>query len=441
MTALPELRRRAAERLGIAAFNAMQDAASALGRGSRTLLLAPTGAGKTLAFAVPFLASLPLPDGNPCGLIIAPTRELTVQIYETVRTLAAPDYKCAAFYGGHSMQAEINTLSGHPDIIVATPGRALDHLRRGGLSLHGVRSLVLDEYDKALELGFRADMKSIVGRLRNVGTLILTSATRAAEIPDFVDTKDLRTLDFFDGETSPAPALDVMRIDSADTDKLATLGDVLGHLGGRTLVFVNHREAAERVVQGLSRRGIHAGLYHGALEQNDRERALILFSNGTNPVLVATDLAARGLDIPQVETVVHYHLPVSPEVWTHRNGRTARQGAPGSVVAIVNDKDRIPPFAVFDRTVAPADLGHGTPAPPVTTLYINAGRKDKISRGDVAGFILSNTGLKADELGRIDLRDHAAYAAVPAARAREVAEALKPFKLKNKKVRVSQIKG
>lgn len=440
MLTVRELRQRAADRLGIAQLNAMQQTTSAIGRGERTLLLAPTGAGKTLAFAVPFLASLPAPDGNPCGLIITPTRELTVQIYETVRSLAAPDYKCVAFYGGHNMQTEINSLSGRPDIVVATPGRVLDHLKRGGLSLHGVRSLVLDEYDKALELGFQTDMKSIAGRLRSVETLILTSATKAPSVPEFIDVKGLRTLDFFD-EATPAPNLDVVRIDSADTDKLNTLGQVLERLGGRTLVFVNHREAAERVVQGLSRIGVHAGLYHGALEQDDRERALILFANGTTPVLVATDLAARGLDIPQVETVVHYHLPVSPEVWTHRNGRSGRQGAPGSVIAIINDKDRIPAFATFDRTEMPTQLDGGEPLPQTTTLYINAGRKEKISRGDVAGFILSNSPLTAAELGRIDLRDHAAYAAVPATKARQVVEALKPFKLKNKKVRVSQIKG
>lgn len=440
MLTAEELRRRAADRLGITAFNAMQEAAAALKGGSRSLLLAPTGAGKTLAFAVPFLASLPKPDGTPCGLVIAPTRELAVQIYETVRQLAAPDYKCSAFYGGHSMQAETASLSGRPDIIIATPGRVLDHLKRGGLSLHGVRSLVLDEYDKALELGFQADMKSIVGRLRNVSTLILTSATRASAIPDFMDATGMATLDFFD-ELTPAPQLDIARIDSADTDKLATLARVLEHLGGRTLVFVNHREAAERTAQSLARLGVAAGLYHGALEQDDRERALILFANGTTPVLIATDLAARGLDIPEVETVVHYHLPVSPEVWTHRNGRTARQGGKGRVLAIINDKDRIPPFATFDRTETVEALGDAAPTPEVITLYINAGRKEKISRGDVAGFILANTDITPAELGRIDLRDHAAFAAVPAAKARGAVEALKAHKLKNKKVRVNQIKG
>lgn len=436
-----ELRQRAADRLGIATLNAMQQTMAGQSTPGRMLLLAPTGAGKTLAFAFPLLTSLPSPQGTPCGLVIAPTRELVLQTFETLRTLAAPDYKCAAFYGGHSMQAETASLSGAPDIIVATPGRALDHLRRGGLSLHGVRSLVLDEYDKSLELGFHREMKAIVGRLRNLDTLILTSATKAAELPDFVDAGGLRTLDFFDNAGTAAPDIEIAVVESAATDKLDTLAELLRHIGGRTLVFVNHREAAERVASGLRERGLMPGLYHGALEQDDRERALILFGNGTTPTLVATDLAARGLDIPAVDNVVHYHLPVSPEVWTHRNGRTARQGAPGRAIVVLNEKDRVPPFMELPPRQPMADLAPDAAPEPVVTLYINAGRKDKISRGDVAGFILTNSGLSATELGRIDLRDHGAYAAVPAQRAREVIEALKPYKLKNRRVRVSQIKG
>lgn len=436
-----ELRQRAADRLGITQLNAMQQTMAAQPTPGRMLLLAPTGAGKTLAFALPLLTSLPAPQGSPCALVIAPTRELVVQTFETLRTLAAPDYKCAAFYGGHSMQSETASLSGNPDIIVATPGRALDHLRRGGLSLHQVRSLVLDEYDKSLELGFHREMKSIVGRLHNLETLILTSATKAAALPDFIDAGGLKTLDFFGKDTTVTPDIEVTAVESADTDKLDTLAALLKHIGGRTLVFVNHREAAERVASSLAERGLHPGLYHGALEQADRERALILFGNGTTPTLVATDLAARGLDIDAVDNVVHYHLPVSAEAWTHRNGRTGRQGATGRAIVLLNDKDRIPPFVEIPKRQRIEDLrADATPA-PVVTLYINAGRKDKISRGDVAGFILANTDLPPSELGRIDLRDHAAFAAVPAQRAREVIEALKPYKLKNTRVRVSQIKG
>lgn len=436
-----ELRRRAAERLDIHTFNAMQDAMAAQPLPARIQLQAPTGAGKTLAFAVPFIASLPKGREGIKGVVIAPTRELVLQIFETVRALATPDFKTAAFYGGHDMQAEMASLTGSPDIIVATPGRLLDHIHRGAVDLRGVRSLVLDEYDKALELGFHEEMRAIMRRMKRVSTLILTSATSAAQLPDFVDGVDMSTLDFFDGE-APAPGLTVSRVHSDAADKLDTLEALLRRLcGTRTLVFVNHRDAAERVATAMRQRGIEAGLYHGALEQDMRERALILFGNGTTPVLVATDLAARGLDIDGVEAVVHYHMPLTPENWTHRNGRTGRQGADGSVYVIVSDVDKVPPFVSWTDEAEPASMPAQTCLPRITTLYINAGKRDKISRGDIAGFILRNSRLEAAELGRIDVRDHCAYAAVPAAKARETVEVLKPCKLKNKKVRVSQIKG
>lgn len=435
-----ELESRAAERLDIPQLNGMQQAMASQTLPARILLLAPTGTGKTLAFALPFLASLPAGGDKVKGVVIAPTRELVLQIFEVIRTLASPEYKTAAFYGGHDMQAELASLSGKPDIIVATPGRLLDHLQRGALSLHYVRSLVLDEYDKSLELGFQKEMKSILGRLKMVSTLILTSATAAAQLPDFVDGVGMTALNFF-GAGAPAPQPDILEVHSASADKLETLEALLHKLcGSRTLVFVNHREAADRVWGAMRGAGIPAGLYHGAMEQDMRERALIMFGNGSTPVLVATDLAARGLDIEGVDAVVHYHLPLTPEVWTHRNGRTARQGAGGQVYAIISDKDKVPSFVRTAGRVEPSELPEEACLPKITTLYINAGRREKISRGDVAGFILRNSGIEAAELGRIDLRDHCAYVAVPAGRAREIIEACKPYKLKGQRVRVSQIK-
>lgn len=434
------LRRRAAERLSINEFNAMQQAMASQPLPARILLLAPTGAGKTLAYTIPFLASLSTKVEGIKGVVIAPTRELVLQIYEVVRTLAAPDFKVAAFYGGHNMQAEKASLTGNPDIIVATPGRLLDHIQRGNISLYDMRSLVLDEYDKSLELGFHDQMRSIMGRMRKVSTLILTSATQAAELPDFVDGSGITTLDFFNGE-AVAPKLNICNIHSDCADKLDTLAALLRKIcGTRTIVFVNHREAAERVATGMQKAGIKTGLYHGALDQDMRERALILFENGTTPVLAATDLAARGLDIDGVDAVVHYHLPIAAENWTHRNGRTGRQGADGKIFVITSDADKIQTFVTWDSTVDTDNIDQQEPLPRTTTLYINAGRKEKISRGDIAGYILRNSGLEGALLGRIDIRDHCAYAGVPANKARDIIEALKPFKLKGHKVRVSQIK-
>lgn len=437
-----EIKERIRSRLGIDKLNDMQQAMAGLAHPRRLRLAAPTGAGKTLAFAIPLLASMPAKEGatGPCapaGAVIAPTRELVLQIFEVIRKLAAPDFKTCAIYGGHSTMAEKASLDAGVDIVVATPGRLLDHVHRGNVDLGRVRSLVLDEYDKSLELGFHKEMKALVGKMGRVDTLILTSATSSDALPDFIDARGIKDFDFRT-EAAPAPQLTVRRVHSAAPDKLDTLIDVLRHgCPGRTIVFVNHREAAERVAAGLGKAGIAAGLYHGALEQDMRQRALILFGSGTTPVLVATDLAARGLDIPEVGTVVHYHLPLTAEAWTHRNGRTGRQGTEGNVLIITSDKDSLPDFIGQPETAA---LSGETPErPAIATLYFNAGSRDKISRGDIAGFILRNTDLTAERLGRIDLTDHSAYAAVPADRAAAIAAALKPLKLKGRRVRVSVI--
>jgi len=431
---------RVGERLNIKELTPMQREMLALRLPAKVMLQAPTGSGKTLAFALPFLLSLTPGAEGVQGLVLVPTRELALQVFEVVRTLATPEFKTAAFYGGHSFEAEVNTLAGNPDIVVATPGRLLDHIRRGSLNLFGVTSLVLDEYDKSLELGFQDEMRSIIGRLKNVKTMILTSATVLTEVPDFLSGVTFRHIDYTTPEETVVPEIDFRRVESPSADKLETLVALLRDLGGeRVIVFVNHRDAAERVYKHLVDLGFPAGLYHGGLEQNDRERALTLFSNGTTPVLVSTDLASRGLDISGVGAVIHYHLPVSPESMTHRNGRTGRMGAAGRAFAIISDKDKIPDFfPALDNYWAEGTAGI-VPS-QWTTLHFNAGKREKISRGDIAGFLMQKGGLTRDEVGRIDVRDHQSYAAVPASKARETVIAVAPYKIKNTRVRVTRIK-
>ena len=335
---------RAKEKLDIEKLTPVQRQMADTPLPARLLLTAPTGSGKTLAFALPFLRSVKKGEGVR-GLVIVPTRELALQVFEVVRSLASPELKTTAMYGGHSFEAETKSLDGDPAIIVATPGRLLDHIRRGTVNVFGVTSLVLDEYDKSLELGFLPDMRAIAGRLKNLSTTILTSATKLSELPDFLELKDFKTFDYTGDDKTIEPDLEFMRVDSPSADKLETLDSLLRDLAAsRVIVFVNHRNAAERVYQHLKCRHFPAGLYHGGLEQDERERALTLFSNGTTPILISTDLASRGLDISGVDAVVHYHLPVSPEAMTHRNGRTARMGASGRAFAIVSDTDRVPDF-------------------------------------------------------------------------------------------------
>ena len=345
-----------------------------------------------------------------------------------------------ALYGGHNVETETNSLRAGADIVVATPGRLLDHIHRGHLSLKYCSTLVLDEYDKALDLGFHDQLRDIVRNTGSLRTLILTSATSTTEIPQFIDTKGIETFDFSNGIGAAVPDIEVLRVESPARDKLDTLEALLRDLQGkRAIVFVNHREAADRVYQALKRSGFGVALYHGGLEQADREKALILFENGSANILVSTDLAARGLDIADVEAVIHYHLPTSPEAYTHRNGRTGRAGARGKAYVIVSEADNQPDYITDLEVFEPAGKENPT-KPAMATLFINAGKKEKISKGDIAGFLIQKGGLTKDEVGRIIVKDHCAYVAVPAGKAREVAVAVAPHKLKNTRVRVTQLK-
>ena len=285
------------------------------------------------------------------------------------------------------MADEVNSMKVVPDIIVATPGRLLDHLRRGTVTVADVSALVLDEYDKSLELGFHDEMKRIVKQMRHLSLIILTSATPLAEMPGFLSFAKPVTFDF--SETGQGGHVQFVRVDSPERDKLSTLEALLRSLpNGRALVFVNHRESAERVYNELRRAGFPVGLYHGGLEQRERKLAVDLLDNGTTPVLIATDLGARGLDIDNVQYVIHYHLPLTVESWTHRNGRTARMGADGTVFNIIADGENIPEYVVWDRMLSPRGEAADPIRSAIATIYINAGKKEKISRGDIAGYLI-----------------------------------------------------
>lgn len=426
-------------KLGIIKINEMQQ--KMLDSDADSIILtAPTGSGKTLAFACRMLKSIHPGDGKVKAIVIAPSRELVMQIESVVRPIAS-EFKTVAFYGGHSMTDERNSLTPTPDIIIATPGRLLDHMQRGQLRIDGLQILVLDEYDKSLQLGFEGEMKRIIKRIGHVSELILTSATTLDPIPDYLPFENPVRLDFF-MKVDPRSRTQTVEVKSYSRDKLDSLVDLLRTFpaGERTIVFVNHRESAERVYRRLRQDGIPATLYHGALDQQQRAMAIDLLTNGTAPVLVATDLAARGLDIAGVNNVIHYHLPVDIQAWTHRNGRTARMDATGTVWAIVSEADTIPEYIRFDRQFQPktqADAGFSDPG--LSSVYIAAGKKEKISKGDVAGFISASGVTASDEIGKIAVHDHYAVAAVPSTKVSSTVKALSAIKLKGKKVKVSLV--
>lgn len=429
---------RLRERHGITALNEMQQLMTGTSA-RKIILLSPTGSGKTAAFAIRLLRELKPSEGMIQAVVMAPARELVLQIADVIRPVAA-GLKTVAFYGGHAMAEEVNSLSVVPDIVVATPGRLLDHITRGTLDLGAVGALILDEYDKMLELGFQDEMKRISRRIKSPSLVMLTSATPLAELPDFLPLKGAETVDFTKRATEGG-RLQVMRVTSYERDKLNTLADLLHSLdNGRAIVFVNHRESAQRVYDFLRKEHFPVGLYHGGLEQRERQLAIDLFNNGTTPVLVSTDLGSRGLDIDDVNYIIHYHLPLSVESWTHRNGRTARMGASGTVFTIISEEETVPEYVTWEREHFPSGKSADSIRSDVATLYINAGKKEKISRGDVAGFLMQKGGLGKDEVGKIVVGDHNAIVAVPRSKAAKVVETVAPYKLKNTRVKVSVIK-
>lgn len=422
-------------RHGIDSLNPMQQQMLELHHPA-AVLIAPTGSGKTLAFAANMLAAIARPNGSVQALVLAPSRELAIQIFDVIRPIAT-GLKTTVLYGGHRMADEQASLSPLPDIIVATPGRLLDHLQRGTLSIENVSILVLDEYDKSLELGFAEEMRKIVRRIRRPARVVLTSATELQELPPYMPVSDPIVLRA-QQSSHPAKRTQIVEIESPDRDKAATLVQLLRSLpNGKVIVFVNHRESAERLHTILSREGLPAGLYHGGLEQMDRDNALTLLHNGTTPILVSTDLGSRGIDVEGVDSVVHYHLPPSAESWTHRNGRTARMNASGTVYVITSESDNRPEYLVADRSWVPSGQSTDPILSTTATLHINAGKKEKISKGDIVGFLLAHTPLTAAAIGNITLRDHNALVAVPKESADEVVRLCSPHKLKGKRVRIS----
>ncbi|MDE6650547.1 MAG: DEAD/DEAH box helicase [Muribaculaceae bacterium] len=422
------------EKLGISEINDMQKRSMAAASESKEIILvAPTGSGKTVAFTLPMLKWLNPPTGRVQAIIIAPSRELVIQIAGVVRELAS-GFKVSSLYGGHNVEDEVNTLSVTPDIIVATPGRLLDHLKRGNVDPTPTRILILDEYDKSLELGFEDDMRKIFNRLKNVSRIILTSATASTTLPAFIKLDDPLEIDFSSNSGDVRDRMKIYRVET-DKDKLESLLGLLKSISkedipDRTIVFVNHRESAVRVAEFLKKHKVACALYHGELDQFQREDAISMFNNGSAPILIATDLAARGLDIRGVSNIIHYHQPLTPETYTHRNGRTARVDASGDIYVLTGPDEELKPFIETDGTYRPDPNASSALISDKATIRISAGRKEKLSKGDIVGFLCKEGRLESSEIGPITLSDHHALVAVPSVKALSLIKHLEPKKIK-----------
>ena len=416
MKKYPEYILKALEAMKIVQLNPMQEAAiDAWSEGKDLVLLSPTGSGKTLAYLLPLLGRLQPDVEGVQAVVLVPSRELALQTEQVFKSMNT-SFKAVSCYGGRPAMDEHRTLKGvRPALVIATPGRMNDHLGKGNIDASAIRTLVIDEFDKSLELGFHDEMESVISRLPSLRRRFLLSATDADEIPLFagVGNQAIR-LDFLCEEEQIPSRIRLHVVHSPEKDKLGALGDLLCTFGEEsTLVFVNYREAVERVGKYLQSAGISCCMFHGGMEQPDRERALYRFCNGSCHVFVCTDLAARGLDIPHIDNVVHYHLPANEDGYIHRNGRTARWEAEGNAFLLIHSEENVPEYVrdTPEEYLLPANPPKPKPA-KWATIYIGKGKKDKLSKGDIMGFLSKKGGLNRDDVGRIDVKEHYAFVAI-----------------------------
>jgi ATP-dependent RNA helicase DeaD len=423
--------------LGIEKLNEMQiSAEESILKNANTLLLSPTGSGKTLAFLLPIFQMFKEQINQVQCLIVVPSRELGLQIEQVWKKMGT-SHKVNVCYGGHSIETEIKNLSQPPALLIGTPGRIADHIDRGSFKTDTIETLILDEFDKSLQLGFHEQMSFIMQRLPKLNKRVLVSATSDIEIPKYTRVVNPTILDFIPSEEKKTNLISKLVI-SKEKDKLNSLFNLICSLKSeQAIVFCNHRDAAERISDTLNEKLIYATYYHGGMDQDERERALIQFRNGSVSYLITTDLAARGLDIPEMKHVIHYHLPAKEDEYTHRNGRTARMLASGTAYIIIHESEKKLEYIDYNMSVLNVDTATTLPkAPEFQTIYISGGKKTKLNKIDIVGFFSQKGKLEKGDLGVIEVKDFISFAAVKSKKVNELLLTIRDEKMKGKKFKI-----
>lgn len=422
------------DKLNIQTLHPMQkEAIAVIASNTNTMLLSPTGSGKTLAFLLPLLDFLDPSNEEVQALIIVPSRELAIQIEQVARDMGS-GFKVNAVYGGRPMSKDKIEIKHTPAILIGTPGRILDHFDADRFSKSSIKTLILDEFDKSLEDGFEDEMKAIIKQLPSINKRILTSATKMDKVPGFVRLDKPTIVDYLSVQRKSTLA--IKTVVSPKPNKLPTLLELLQHIGNHQgIVFCNLRESIDKVSNFLKRNKINHSCFSGGMEQQEREQALITFRNGTSQILLATDLAARGIDIPELNFIIHYELPKHKEEFIHRNGRTARVNAKGTAYILKGSDEQLPDF-IKDVKGINISKKAAVAQPFWETLFISGGRKDKISKGDIVGLFMKQGGLTQEQLGTIELKQDCAFVAVPLTESQRLVNTLNNTRLKKKKVRI-----
>ncbi len=419
-----------------------------------------TGSGKTAAFALAILQKLERRKRRPQALVLCPTRELCAQVARDFRKLGRreADLQVLIVSGGQPMKPQLEALELGVHVVVGTPGRALDHIVRGSLDLSGVATLVVDEADRMLDMGFGEEMEKILSGAPKPRQTVFFSATFPRSIDAMTrahqHNPERLTVGEPDGPGNQLRQLAYIVDDRDDHGRLATLLAILRASPPESaIVFCNFKATVARVEQALAAAGVSGASLHGGLEQKERDFVMAKFRNHSIRVLVATDVAARGLDIEGLDLVVNYELPFQPEIYVHRIGRTGRAGQPGTAVSLVGPQDRAKEKAIeaaigapLERRTAPAeakadDAVRSRPAiaaaASMETLYISGGRKDKLRPGDILGALTGEGGgFQGSEVGKIEIHDRFSYVAVAKGSAERAIQQLGAGRIKGKKFKV-----
>jgi ATP-independent RNA helicase DbpA len=428
--------------------------------GKDVIAQSQTGSGKTAAFTIPILERLKLRDRKVQALILCPTRELCAQVAREIRKLGRlhPGLQVLVLSGGAFIGSQLGALEKGVHIVVGTPGRVLDHLNRRSLDLSSVKTLVLDEADRMLEMGFQEDMEQIFGELPESRQSVLFSATFPKTIETLsrkIQREPVRIT--VEASVQGSPAIQHAYCEVESQDRLKALLWVIEKTRPESLiVFCNFKASVVGLAQQLSRTGISVGSLHGDLEQNDRDRIMAKFRNRSLKVLVATDVAARGIDVENLDVVVNFELPQQPEVYVHRVGRTGRAGNKGMAVSFISSREKSKIRAIEQYAVIAIEKMAISPIQELDvseiqtrvqgeaqmkTLYISGGRKEKMRPGDILGALTGEAGgLNAADVGKIEIHDHFSYVAVSASIAEVALERLRNGRIKGRKFRVEPVR-
>lgn len=431
------------DKLGIQLNPMQEETMHAVLHGNKdVVVLSPTGSGKTLAYLMPLVQLIDPKVDEPQLVVVTPGRELALQSTEVLKSMGT-GLRTMACYGGRAAMDEHRVMNKVlPQVIFGTPGRLTDHLDKGNFSAEHVKYLVIDEFDKCLEMGFQDEMGRLIASLPYLERHFLLSATEAEEIPRFVHMGRVETIDYRMDEEQVPERIRIYQVKSPQKDKLETLAQLLLSLDDESsIVFLNYRDSVERTNEFLRSRGFATSAFHGGLEQHEREDALYKFSNGSANIFVSTDLGARGLDIPDIDNIIHYHLPECEDSYIHRVGRTARWEATGKAFFLLGPSEDIPSYV--DAEVEDYEIPSDLPAPAkprMATIYIGKGKKDKISKGDIVGYLCKIGQLQSSEIGKIDVKDRYAYVAVSRTKLKQVLKLTAGQKIKGIKTVIEEVR-